>query len=94
MCQYFHREIQKLGFETGPEPELSVTYFRYPADDKNDFNKKLVERLHQDGRVFFSSTLLDGEVWIRCAVLSFRTHLREMDLGLRMIRENIEILKS
>ena len=94
LCQYFHREIQKLGFETGPEPELSVTYFRYLADDKNDFNKKLIERLHQDGRVFFSSTLLDGEVWIRCAVLSFRTHLREMDLGLRMIRENIEILKS
>ena len=94
LCQYFHQEIAKLGFETGPEPELSVTYFRYPAKDKNDFNRRLVERLHEDGRIFFSSTLLDGEVWIRCAVLSFRTHLKEIELGLKMITECLQKLKG
>jgi len=87
LCQYFHREITRMGFETGPDPELSVTYFRFPAADKNEFNRRLVERLHEDGRVFFSSTVLDGDVWIRCAVLSFRTHLREVEIGLRMIGE-------
>ncbi|HJW27900.1 MAG TPA: aminotransferase class V-fold PLP-dependent enzyme [Saprospiraceae bacterium] len=89
LCQYFHQEVQKLGFETGPEPELSVTYFRYPAPDKNEFNRHLVERLHRDGRVFLSSTILNGEVWIRCAILSFRTHLREVQIALEMIRENL-----
>lgn len=93
LCQYFHREIKKMGFETGPDPSLSVTYYRYPAKDKNDFNKRLVEKLHEDGRIFFSSTILNGEVWIRCAILSFRTHLEQVQLGLRMIKENLEILK-
>jgi len=93
LCQYFHQEIKKLGFETGPSPSLSVTYYRYPAEDRNDFNKKLVEKLHEDGRVFFSSTVLDGEVWIRCAILSFRTHLEQVQLGIQMIKENLEKLK-
>lgn len=90
LCRYFHEQIRLMGFETGPDPELSVTYFRYPAADRNAFNKALVEKLHRDGRIFFSSTELDGDVWIRCAVLSFRTHLREMDLGLEVIREALE----
>ena len=82
-----------MGFETGPDPSLSVTYYRYPAKDKNDFNKKLVEKLHEDGRIFFSSTVLNGEVWIRCAILSFRTHLEQVNLGLQMIKENLELMK-
>ena len=92
LCRYFHQQIRQLGFETGPDPELSVTYFRYPEEDKNDFNKKLVEQLHKDGRIFLSSTILDGDVWIRCAILSFRTHLREVDLALNMIKENLQLI--
>ncbi len=89
LCRYFHEKIKAMGFETGPDPALSVTCFRYPAPDNNEFNRKLVERLHEDGRIFLSSTLLDGDVWIRCAVLSFRTHLREIELALEMIREAV-----
>ncbi len=85
LCRYFHEEIRKMGFETGPAPELSVTLFRYPGADANAFNQRLLAALHVDGRVFFSSTQIRGELWIRCAVMSFRTHLAEVDLALGMV---------
>jgi aromatic-L-amino-acid/L-tryptophan decarboxylase len=53
LARYFYREVQLLGFETGPEPELSVVIFRYvPASGDTDrFNERLVEEIHKDGRV-------------------------------------------
>ncbi len=87
LCRYFHEEIKTMGFKTGPEPELSITYFRYPEDESNIRTKKLIDALHKDGRFFFSSTVMDEKLWIRCAVVSFRTHLREIKLALKMIRQ-------
>ena len=87
LCQYFYHEAQKLGLELGPYPELSVTIFRYvpPTADANAFNQGLIESIVQDGRIFLSSTTIDGVFWIRLAVLNFRTHLREVDLCLELI---------
>lgn len=82
-----------MGFETGPLPELSVTLFRFPEKDGNNFNQKLLDSLHEDGRCFFSSTIINGELWIRSAVLSFRTHLPEIKHALQMIQENLEKIK-
>jgi len=81
LCRLFYHEIQKRGFEVGPPPELSVCVYRYVPEqgDANDFNRQLVEAVHRDGKVFISSTTIDGQVWLRLAVLSFRTHLREID---------------
>jgi aromatic-L-amino-acid/L-tryptophan decarboxylase len=90
LCRYFHEEIGKLGFETGPYPDLSITLFRFPANDRNAFNQELLRLIHADGRCFFSSTMIGGEFWIRCAVLSFRTHLAEVQLAIRMIGENLK----
>lgn len=87
LCRYFHDEIRKMGFETGPEPQLSITLFRLPGDENNTANRRLMEALITDGRYFFSSTMIGEKLWIRCAVASFRTHLREIDGALQMIRE-------
>ena len=87
LCKHFNEEIKKMGFETGPDPELSISLFRFPANDRNDFNRKLLDSIGEDGRCFFSSTIIDGEFWIRCAVLNFRTHLREIQLALKVIGE-------
>ncbi len=95
LAQYFHREVAKLGFETGPQPQLSVALYRYKPErheDVNDFNRRLLERLHRDGRIFVSSTMLNGEFWLRFAVLSFRTHLREVELFLEMLQEALATL--
>lgn len=95
LTRYFYKEIQKTeGIEVGPEPELSVLFFRYvPRDgDADEFNKRLVKSIHEDGRVFLSSTHIDGSVYLRLAVLSFRTHLEEVDLVLSVLREKINKL--
>jgi aromatic-L-amino-acid/L-tryptophan decarboxylase len=86
LCRLFRKEVQKMGFETGPEPDLSVTIFRLPADRDNKLNEKFIQALHRNGKVFFSSTTIDGTLWIRCAVVSFRTHLKELMEALQMVR--------
>ena len=79
----------------GPEPELSVVTYRWvpEAGDANAFNEALVEEIHRDGRVFLSSTLLDGTFVLRLAPLAFRTHLDTIDLTLEILREKVEKLE-
>jgi aromatic-L-amino-acid/L-tryptophan decarboxylase len=95
LCRYFYEEIQKLGFDVGPFPDLSVCIYRYVPEsgDANEFNLRLVEHVQRDGRIFISSTSIDGEVWLRLAVLSFRTHLREIDILLEVFKEGVERLQ-
>ncbi|NND79040.1 MAG: aminotransferase class V-fold PLP-dependent enzyme [Maribacter sp.] len=89
LCHYFYKEVQKLGFEVGPEPDLSIAIFRYLPKNRNAnaFNQEIVDRIMQDGRIFLSSTTLDGVYWIRFAVLSFRTHLEQVELALRLLKK-------
>ena len=94
LTRYFYREIQKLGFEVGPFPDMSVMIFKYNPEHKeaNAFNSELMQAIHRDGRVFFSSTTIEGNFWLRIAILSFRTHKHTVDLCLQMIKENLEKL--
>ena len=87
LARYFRKQAREMGFETGPEPDLSVVLYRWvPAEgDPDAFNRELVRRLHQDGRVFVSSTTLGGTFYLRFAVLSFRTHRETVDLYLEML---------
>lgn len=94
LAKYFHSEVQKLGFECRLEPELSVVIYRYvPAiGDANSFNKTLLESVVEDGRVFISSTVLDGNYTLRFACLAFRTHLRTVDTLLSVLKEKVSML--
>jgi aromatic-L-amino-acid decarboxylase len=92
LARYFHREIAALGFEVGPEPELSIVTYRWAPqgvglDRANEMNQAIVDGVRRDGRVFISSTMLDGRFTLRLAVLAFRTHRRTIDLALRVLRE-------
>jgi len=89
LTRYFYSEIKKLGFETGPYPDLSVASYRYvpKTGDANAFNKKLMEEIIADGRVFVSSTMLEDRFMLRLAVLSFRTHLSTINILLDLLRE-------
>jgi hypothetical protein len=44
-----------------------------------------LKKLHRDGRVFLSSTTLNGKFVIRMAILSFRTKLHTIDRAMEMI---------
>ena len=96
LARYFHREVAALGFEVGPEPQLSVVTYRWvPAcGDANAFNRALAEETHRDGRVFLSSTTIDGTVALRMAALAFRTHLDTIDLALEVLREAVARLEA
>jgi glutamate/tyrosine decarboxylase-like PLP-dependent enzyme len=90
LARHFYKEIQKLeGFEVGPYPDLSVVTYRYKPKrgDANEFNKRLVEAIRRDGRVFITSTMIDGKFTLRLAVLCFRTHLDTIESALEVLRE-------
>lgn len=89
LTEYFRQRLVKIGFKIGPEPDLSVSYFWYPSReiDENVFNEKLMELIHKDGRIFLSSTKLNGKFVIRMAILSFRTKLKHIDSAIEMLSE-------
>jgi aromatic-L-amino-acid decarboxylase len=97
LARYFHQEVQALGFEVGPAPDLSAVTFRWapPGADlaqANAANRAIVDGVRRDGRIFLSSTMLDGRFTIRLVALSFRTHRRTIDLALRVLREQVAAL--
>ena len=96
LAKYFYREVRRLGFESIVEPELSVVTYRWvPRNgDADAFNKRLLEAVVKDGRIFISSTVLKGKFTLRFACLAFRTHLSTVDSLLEILRENIQRLES
>ncbi|NNE28956.1 MAG: aminotransferase class V-fold PLP-dependent enzyme [Saprospiraceae bacterium] len=87
LTEYFRERLKSEGFELGPQPDLSVSYFWYPSksEDQNVFNDKLLRALHKNGDVFLSSTVLDGKFVIRMAILAFRTKKETIDRAMDMI---------
>ena len=96
LARYFHREIEALGFEVGPEPDLTLVTYRWVpgSGDANAFNRALVDETHRDGRVFLSSTTVEGRFMLRMAALAFRTHLDTIDLALEVLREGVARLEA
>ncbi len=92
LARYFRYQAKSLGFEVGPEPDLSVVIFRYvpPQGDADAFNRALAHSIQQNGRVFISTTILDGVFVLRFAVLSFRTHKKETDVLLEQMKNYVE----
>ena len=85
LTRYFRARLKKLGFSLGPEPDLSVSYFWDPRGE--DYTRRLVKKIHTDGRVFLSSSTIDGRFVIRMAILSFRTKISTIDKAIDMIKE-------
>jgi glutamate/tyrosine decarboxylase-like PLP-dependent enzyme len=82
LARYFHARLSEMDrWDSGPAPDLSVVAFRYRprTGDPDAFNEALLRRLQDEGRVFLSGTRIGGAPWLRCAILSFRTHLEHVD---------------
>ena len=89
LARYFHEQLESTsGWEVGPYPELSVVTFRYVPEkgDADTFNERLVEAVQADGKVFISSTQINGKFVLRLAVLHFRTHLDRVDYVLELLK--------
>ena len=99
LARYFHEKVRALGFEVGPEPDLSVVTYRWAPtgmslERANAINQAIIEGVKHDGRVFMSSTMLDGRFTLRLVAVSFRTHRRTIDLALTVLREQVAALTS
>ncbi|MEO6684284.1 MAG: aminotransferase class V-fold PLP-dependent enzyme [Ginsengibacter sp.] len=87
LLQYFRTKLQEIGFNIGPTPDLSISYFWYPFEnDSNEKNKQLMEAIHRDGSIFFSSSVIKKQYVIRIAILSFRTKLLHIEKAVEMIK--------
>jgi len=60
--------------------ELNVVCFGYRAEDAPRINSRIVIELQQSGVVAPSTTIIDGRVAIRAAIVNHRTCEREIDL--------------
>lgn len=66
-------------------PDLSVVVFRLRGGD-DAAQLRLLERINASRRILLSSTRLGGAVWLRVAVLSFRTHAERIGEAIEIIR--------
>jgi glutamate/tyrosine decarboxylase-like PLP-dependent enzyme len=97
LARYFRQQIAAAGFEVGPEPDLSIVTYRWvppgaSLEETNRINRAIVEGSQRDGRVFLSSTMLDGRFTLRAAIVVFRTHLRIVDLAIRVLKEQVAVV--
>lgn len=97
LAEYFYERIREVeGFVTGPPPDLSIVAFRYqPARGAaDDFNRRLFEAIRDDGRIFLSTTTLDGGFTLRLAILAYHTHRADIDVALDVIEEHARRLDA
>jgi glutamate/tyrosine decarboxylase-like PLP-dependent enzyme len=71
---------------------LNVVCFRYhppdvPESELNDLNRRLGERILDDGRVYFGTTDYGGRVAFRPAIVNWRTREEDVDLIVRVVME-------
>ena len=86
LAQYMSRQI-----EASPELELlapvqlNIVCFRYLCDDADAINAAIVLDLHESGIAVPSTTILDGKLAIRAAIVNHRTEMRDIDAALQAI---------
>ncbi len=79
-----HPRLEPVGV-TG----LSIACFRFVPDgiDPDMFNRRLVDRIQKDGRVFLAGTTVDGIYCLRAAIINFRTSTSDTRLAIDVIAE-------
>lgn len=97
LARYFHGKLAgRPGWELGPPPDLSIVIYRYRPErgDPDAFNRALLQAIHDDGRVYVSSTRVNGNFVLRLAVLHFRTHRENIDLLLELLEHHARRLAA
>ncbi|MDQ3862432.1 MAG: aminotransferase class I/II-fold pyridoxal phosphate-dependent enzyme [Actinomycetota bacterium] len=96
LARHFHETMRlEDGFEVGAVPDLSIVTFRYlpRRGDPDAFNRRLIDAVQRDGRVFVSSTMIGGRFTLRMAILSLRTHLDTVEQAIEILREKAKWLQ-
>lgn len=87
-------ELARLVTATPPlelvgAPELSICCFRYvpTTGDPNRFNRRLLNRVQEDGRLFVSGTTAGDVYCLRACIVNFRTTPEDLRLAATAIVE-------
>ena len=80
-------DLERLG-----DVPLNIVCFRYrppgvPEDRLDDLNRRLGDAVREGGRVFFGSTVYEGRVAFRPAIVNWRTREEDIDLIVDVTRE-------
>jgi glutamate/tyrosine decarboxylase-like PLP-dependent enzyme len=97
LARYLHARLQQLDkIDAGPAPQLSVVAFRYLPEhgDADDFNERLLRHIQEEGRVMLSGTRVNGRATLRCAILSFRTHIEHVDEVIAAVERGVVALRA
>jgi aromatic-L-amino-acid/L-tryptophan decarboxylase len=83
-------------FEMVDEPQLSVVAFRLrgTGPEADAQSAELLRRVNARGRVFMSSTRIEGRYVLRICVLSFRTHEDRIRDAVSALREEARALTA
>jgi glutamate/tyrosine decarboxylase-like PLP-dependent enzyme len=81
LARYLENRIQETPeLELLAPVELNIVCFRYRAgDDAHRVNARIVADLHEAGEVAPSTTVIDGRLAIRAAIVNHRTSRAEID---------------
>ena len=74
-----HRIASTPELELLAPVELNIVCFRYRADDADRVNRSIVVELQESGSVAPSTTVIDGRLAIRAAIVNHRTGPAEID---------------
>jgi aromatic-L-amino-acid/L-tryptophan decarboxylase len=80
LARYLERRIMNTReLELLAPVELNIVCFRYRADDSDRINADLVADLQESGAVVPSTTMIDGRLAIRAAIVNHRTGQADID---------------
>jgi hypothetical protein len=72
-----------------------VTFRYVPArGDADQFNQRLLAAVQRDGRIFITSTTIEGTTVLRLAVLCVATLLNTIDLALEILERKARELRA
>jgi glutamate/tyrosine decarboxylase-like PLP-dependent enzyme/Flp pilus assembly protein TadD/glutathione synthase/RimK-type ligase-like ATP-grasp enzyme len=81
LARYLERRIAETPeLELLAPVDLNVVCFRYRAEDAQRINPRIVIELQESGVVAPSTTIIDGRLAIRAAIVNHRTGKQEIDL--------------
>ena len=89
LARYLERRIAETPeLELLAPVELNIVCFRYRAEDAHRINPRIVIELQESGLVAPSTTILNGRLAIRVAIVSHRSTAREIDT---LVEKTVEL---
>jgi aromatic-L-amino-acid decarboxylase len=95
LTDYANHKISELkNIKVVNQPKLTIIAFRIEQvglsiDESNSMNRDWLKRINDRKNIFISGTILEGKFTLRFCILSFRTHLQDIEKGIRDLKETL-----